>query len=74
MAQDGIGMAIRPAHTMGDGDVVFALATGRGLKSRRQPNVTAVGALAAEMLALAITRGVSEATSLADVPAVRDLE
>jgi len=28
--QDGIGLAIRPAHTANDGDTVFALATGSG--------------------------------------------
>ena len=35
MAQDGLARAIYPAHTMGDGDVVFALATGRDRERRR---------------------------------------
>ncbi len=76
MAQDGLAMAIRPAHTMGDGDVIFALATGRRagrVPGRGRPNVTALGALAAETVARAIVRGVKEAESLAGVPAVRDL-
>ena len=30
MADDGFARAIFPAHTMGDGDTVFSLATGRG--------------------------------------------
>src|SRR6185503_3699492 len=29
MADDGFARAINPSHTMGDGDTVFALATGR---------------------------------------------
>ena len=74
MAQDGLAMAIRPAHTMGDGDVVFALATGQALESRRRPNVTALGAIAAETLAKAIIQSVTEAESVAGVPAVRDLQ
>jgi L-aminopeptidase/D-esterase len=34
MAQDGIAMAIRPAHTMYDGDTIFALSVGE--KSERK--------------------------------------
>lgn len=51
MAQDGLARAIRPAHTMRDGDTVFALATGG------QPaDVNLVGAFAAEVVAQAIVR------------------
>ncbi len=72
MAQDGLAMAIRPAHGMGDGDVVFAMAT--GLKAPRTvPDVTALGALAAQAMSRAIVRAVQQAESLAGVPAVRDL-
>ena len=70
MAQDGLAMAIRPAHTMGDGDVVFAIATGQ---RRRRADVTAIGAVAAEVMARAIVNAVTGAKSLAGVPAVRDL-
>ena len=78
MAQDGLAMAIRPAHAMGDGDVIFALATardrdGRRIRSRRGLHVTAIGAVAAEVMARAIVRGVTRATSVAGVPAVADL-
>lgn len=49
MAQDGLARAIRPAHTMRDGDTLFALATGG------QPaDVNLVGAYAAEVVAQAI--------------------
>jgi len=75
MAQDGLARSINPAHTMTDGDVVFALATG----TRPGPaNVTLIGALAAEMLAEAVLRGVLAARGLdgagmPHLPAVCDL-
>ena len=53
MAHDGLARVIRPAHTMFDGDTMFALATGE-----RKADVTMVGAFAAEVMAEAIVRGV----------------
>ncbi|MSQ25259.1 MAG: peptidase S58 family protein [Dehalococcoidia bacterium] len=74
MAQDGLALAIRPAHTMGDGDIVFALATGRDPARRgRQPDVTALGALAAQVVARAIVRGVQQATGIPGAPSVGEL-
>ena len=78
MAQDGLALAIRPAHTMGDGDVIFAMATGRSadgarLRRGRKTDVTTLGALAAQLVAQATVTGVLEADSLAGIPAVRDL-
>ena len=70
MAQSGVSRAIVPAHTMSDGDCLFALATCR---SRQAVDLTALGAVAAEVVAQAIVRGVTEATSVGGVPAVRDL-
>ena len=64
MAQDGLARAIRPAHAPFDGDVVFALATGkRVLPERRMAYIARLGALAADCLARAIARGVYEATA-----------
>ena len=71
MAHDGYARAIVPAHTMGDGDVIFALATG---SHPGDADVTLIGALAAEVMAEAILRGVREATGLPDYPSVRDLK
>ena len=76
MAQDGLARAIRPAHAPFDGDVVFALATGkRALGERRMLDVARLGALAADCLARAIARGVFEATAWpgTDVQCWRDL-
>jgi L-aminopeptidase/D-esterase-like protein len=52
MAHDGLARAIRPAHTMFDGDTIFALATGEVVA-----DVNLVGAYAAEVVAEAIRRG-----------------
>lgn len=71
MADDGFARAIYPAHTMGDGDTVFALATGRW---DGEPNVTLIGALAADVMAEAIVRAATQASSLAGVTAARDLK
>ena len=56
MAQDGLAQVIRPAHTMYDGDTIFALATGE-IKA----DVSMVGAFAAEVMAEAIVRAVKMA-------------
>lgn len=52
MAQDGLAMAVRPAHMPFDGDTVFALGTGGREANARL--VGMVGALAADVLAQAI--------------------
>ena len=62
--------AINPSHTMGDGDTVFALATGAG---RARPSVSVIGALAADALAEAIVRAVSKAESIDGIPSAREL-
>ncbi|MGD8490391.1 MAG: P1 family peptidase [Anaerolineae bacterium] len=53
MAQDGVARAIRPAHTMLDGDTLFAVAT-----AQKRADVNLVGAYAAEAVAAAIVRAV----------------
>ncbi len=71
MADDGFAKAISPSHTNGDGDTVFALATGRW---DGETDVSIVGALAAEMMSDAIVRAVTQATGAAGFPAVGDLK
>lgn len=70
MADDGFARAINPSHTTGDGDTVFALATGRWTG---QANVNTIGALAADAMAEAIVRAVAKAESVAGVPSAREL-
>ena len=55
MAHDGMARSIRPAHTMFDGDTLFALATG----SHTASGVNTVGILAAEVVAAAIVNAVA---------------
>jgi L-aminopeptidase/D-esterase-like protein len=69
MAHDGLARAIYPAHTMGDGDAIFALATG-GFDNG---DVSRVGALGAEVMAEAIVRAVRAAESIPGYPAARDV-
>ena len=55
VAHDGIARAIRPAHTMYDGDTLFCLATGEV-----EAAYDAVEAVAADVVASAIADGVRE--------------
>ena len=73
MADEGVVRSVRPAHTMGDGDVLFVLATGRGASGAAALDLTTLAAAASAVVAAAVRNAVLEATSLAGVPAVRDL-
>jgi L-aminopeptidase/D-esterase-like protein len=69
MAHDGLARAIRPVHTMLDGDTVFALSFGD-----KQADVTVVGLVAAEVIARAIVRAATQAEGLCGIPAVAELK
>jgi L-aminopeptidase/D-esterase-like protein len=64
MAQDGLARAVRPAHTMFDGDTIFALSTGDIVS-----DVNLIGAFAAEVFAEAIVRAVKAARHAGGLPA-----
>jgi D-aminopeptidase len=64
MAQDGLALALRPAHAPMDGDTVFAATTSRAAPEPDVRDLAEIGLLAAECLARAIARGVFEATPL----------
>jgi L-aminopeptidase/D-esterase-like protein len=81
MAHDGLARAIRPAHTMFDGDTLFCLATGKR-ELAVQPGVFAgaqaqaineLGHAAADCVSRAIMHGVLSACSLNGMIAFRDL-
>jgi D-aminopeptidase len=75
MAQDGLARAIYPVHTPLDGDIVFAVSTGRKPLGDSLLGLTALGAAAANCLARAVARGVHAATALpvaGALPAWRD--
>jgi len=61
MADDGLARAIRPAHGIGDGDTVFALATGTVTAA---PNITQIGGAAADALSRAIIRALLAADGI----------
>jgi L-aminopeptidase/D-esterase-like protein len=64
----GFARALSPPHTAFDGDTLFALSVGD-----EPADVTRIGLAAADAVARAIVRGVRAATSLADLPAARDV-
>ncbi|HVV09952.1 P1 family peptidase [Amycolatopsis sp.] len=76
-AQDGLARAVRPAHTMFDGDTVFGLATGeRELPADEPQRVAVLDSLcsaAARVFARSVVHGVLTAETVAGVPAYRDV-
>lgn len=53
MAHDGYARSINPVHTLFDGDTIFSLAT-----NKVQANINLVGALAAEVMSMAIANAI----------------
>ena len=72
VAHDGLARSINPVHTAGDGDALFAVATGG---SGKPGHLTVLGALAAEVTARAVLNAVRAAHGLTepDLPCARDL-
>lgn len=70
MAQAGVTRTTRPAHTMYDGDCLFALGTG----SLDMPyELSLLGAVAAQVVAAAVLDGVRSARAGFGLPAASDL-
>lgn len=82
MAHDGMARAIRPAHTMFDGDIVFCLSTGRRplpetagfFAAPLAPALNELGHAAADCLARAIIHAILDAESAYGLTAYRDLD
>lgn len=74
-AHDGIGRACVPAHSPGDGDLVFALSTGARPMQDDHRDLSIIGHAAAVCLSRAIARGVYLAQAEPDdlLPCWRDL-
>jgi L-aminopeptidase/D-esterase-like protein len=62
MANCGAARAIRPYHTTGDGDQLFAVSAGS--LTRPDVNLTVLGSLAADVVADAIVNGIRAASSV----------
>ena len=69
IAHNGFARAIRPVHTMADGDTIFVMATG---EVEAMPD--AIGALAADVMARAINRAARTAEPAYGLKAARDFE
>jgi len=69
MANCGAARTINPYHTPGDGDTLFACST-RKVKS--DLSISVIGSLAAEVVAQAVVRSATQATSIEGWPAYRD--
>lgn len=72
IGHDGLARAVRPVHTMLDGDSIFTLATGE----RVAPDAAAMHGLleaAADCVTRAIGHAALAATATADMPSYRDL-
>jgi L-aminopeptidase/D-esterase-like protein len=82
MAHDGMARAIRPSHTLFEGDTIFCMATGK----RKLPEVSGyygpvharavsdIGHEAADCMSRAIIRAILTAKSMAGMTAFCDLE
>ncbi len=70
LSHDGLALAIRPCHTLRDGDTMFAMATGR-FPGRVDPVI--LGAAAVETTAAAVLNALRSATGLGGVPSLSDL-
>lgn len=66
MAHDGLARAVQPAHTMLDGDTLFALSTGN-----QRADVSVIGAFAAEVMTQAILRAVKMAAPAGGIPGLK---
>ena len=64
MSHDGYARAINPVHTMGDGDTIFSMSTGT---SNTEADLSAIGAIAATVMARAIVRAAMQATSVPEL-------
>lgn len=76
VAHDGLARAIRPAHSMTDGDTIFSMATGAtelGAHPRRLVGLNLIFEAAAEAFASACTHAVISAHSVGDAQAWADL-
>jgi putative pantetheine hydrolase len=82
MSHDGMARAIRPAHTMFDGDTIFCLATGKKelpatpgfFTAPHAQAINEIGHAAADCMTRAIIHGILSAHSMAGMTAFNDLK
>lgn len=69
MAHNGYGRAIRPAHTLFDGDTIFTMATGQV-----EADINVIGFLGAKVMERAIVNAIKAADSAFGIKAYKDLK
>lgn len=67
MAQNGVALAVQPAHTMYDGDTMFAIAT-----NQKRADVNIIGAFATQAVSQAIVNAVKAASPAGGLPCYSD--
>ncbi len=74
VAHDGLAIAVRPVHTLADGDAIFSVATGTvAFGDLRVTQLNALLGVTAHTVARAITRAVLLAQSAGNMPSCREL-
>lgn len=73
VAHDGLARAVRPVHSLFDGDTIFSVATGARPLGERVPRLNAVLEAGARCFAAACTDAVVLTTATGGEPAYRDL-
>ena len=68
MSQNGLALALRPAHTMLDGDTLFTMASGK-----KAIDVNIIGSFAPLVVAQAIMNGINSVDSAGGLPAANSL-
>ncbi|MGI2026181.1 P1 family peptidase [Endozoicomonas acroporae] len=68
MGHDGLSRAIRPAHSMYDGDTIFSAATGEV-----DADVNVLGVVGAKAVEQAIYRAVNTASAAGGLPSIHDI-
>lgn len=68
MAHNGYGRTMRPAHSMFDGDTIFAMTT-----SEIEADINVVGLLAARVVEQAVLRAVKNADTVLEYKSYRDM-
>ena len=68
VSHDGIALAVRPAHLLGDGDTMFALSTGE----TKNFDFDQIIAAAVQVTSMAVVNAVKTAKSLGGIPSLDD--
>jgi L-aminopeptidase/D-esterase-like protein len=68
-AHDGLALAIRPCHTMSDGDAIFAIATG---KSKNSLNMNRICAGVVTVTVQAVINAIQSCSGLDGIPSAKE--